>query len=106
LLDRTVGDEDETPRAFKRTKGDAFRLDISMNVQVLARTRVATYSFDMEPISVERIDVLESRMRDLQEEMKGLRVEAAESTKVVELQEAVKKLQEMVKKLQETVKKA
>jgi hypothetical protein len=64
-----------------------------MKVQVLTRTRVATYSFDMEPISVERIDVLESRMRDLQEEVKALRVEATGITAMVELQESVKKLQ-------------
>jgi hypothetical protein len=97
LLSEPVEDADEMPRSFKQTKDGAFCLGIAMRFQVLARTRVVTYVFKMEPFSAERIDVLESRMRDLQEEMRALRVEGTGSRAVVELQETVKKLQgEMV----------
>jgi hypothetical protein len=93
LLNKTVEDAGEMPRTFQRINGDAFRLEIAMKVQALIQIRVVTYSFELEPISVERIDVLEARMRDLQGEVKALRVEAGERTEVVELQDTVKQLQ-------------
>jgi hypothetical protein len=92
-LNKTVEDAGEMPRTFQRINGDAFRLEIAMKVQALIQIRVVTYSFELEPISVERIDVLEARMRDLQGEVKALRVEAGERTEVVELQDTVKQLQ-------------
>jgi hypothetical protein len=49
---------------------------VTVTIQVLRQSRVATYAIDMEPISLERIDVLESKMRDMQEEIRGLRGES------------------------------
>jgi len=67
------GDEkDCTPITFQRHKGDVFRLQVMVKIQVLKHSRVATYAFGMEPISLERVDVLESKMRDMQEEINGL----------------------------------
>jgi hypothetical protein len=88
LLNETVEGADAIPRSFQRTKGDAFRLEIDMKFQVLARTWVVTYSFEMEPISVERIDVLESKLRDLRGEVNVLK--AGGNTTVTELEETVK----------------
>ncbi|KAE9053495.1 hypothetical protein PF007_g32929, partial [Phytophthora fragariae] len=48
-------------------------LEVSVKLQVLKQLRVATYCIEMEPISLERIDVLESKMRDLQDEVDQLR---------------------------------
>jgi hypothetical protein len=93
---------DEIPRTFQRTKGDALRLEIAMKFDVLARTRVATYSFELEPISVERIDVLESRGRDLRDEVKVLK--ASGNAAVAELQEAAEKHQLQLVDLQGTIK--
>lgn len=41
------------------------------------KSKVVTYTFSLEPISVERIDVLEAKLRDLQQEVKSLQAEAA-----------------------------
>ncbi|KAG6577947.1 uncharacterized protein IUM83_19824 [Phytophthora cinnamomi] len=48
------------------------RLALAMNVQVLRKSRVATYTFAIEEISVERIDVLESKLRELQDKVDTL----------------------------------
>ncbi|KAF4034800.1 hypothetical protein GN244_ATG13255 [Phytophthora infestans] len=42
-------------------------------IRVLRSTWVAKYEFDLDPVSVERIDVLESKLRDQQEELEKLR---------------------------------
>lgn len=72
-----------------------------MNLQVLKQSRVATYSIEMEPISLERIDVLESKMRDLQDEVEQLREESEEvianhSRGLQDLEVSAKLLQEDV----------
>ncbi|CAH0513276.1 unnamed protein product [Peronospora belbahrii] len=38
-------------------------------------TRLVTYTFDLDPVSVERLDILESKLRDQQEELEKLRGE-------------------------------
>lgn len=77
LLSKNVNETEEFPRSIKHLHGDVLQLEMSIKVQFLMRTCVATYDFCLEPISVERIDMLESRIRDLQGEVKALRVEAS-----------------------------
>ncbi|GMF15092.1 unnamed protein product [Phytophthora lilii] len=80
-------DSGKIPRTFKRVKEDDYHLEISMTIQAAMKTRVATYTFYMEPISVERIDVLESKLRDLQEEV------GAKYAEVAGLQDRIKQLE-------------
>lgn len=76
-----------------------------MKVQALMKSRVARYTFNLEPISVERIDVLESKVRDLQGEIKLLRVEATGKNIVAqEMQKMISDLRMEMKLLRETVK--
>jgi hypothetical protein len=84
-LDGGYDDKGDTPITFQRHKGDVSRLEVTVTIQVLRQSRVATYAFDMEPISLERVDVLESKMRDMQEEIESLREEkvAATQAKVI-----------------------
>ncbi|KAE9103043.1 hypothetical protein PF010_g13880, partial [Phytophthora fragariae] len=67
LLEGAQTDPDHIPITFQRHKGEVFQLEVSVKLQVLKQLRVATYCIEMEPISLERIDVLESKMRDLQD---------------------------------------
>ncbi|KAG7389158.1 hypothetical protein PHYPSEUDO_010960 [Phytophthora pseudosyringae] len=78
LLDDVRDDAAHIPITFQRHKGKVFRLEVTVKIQVLRQSRLATYIIDMEPISLERIDVLESKMRDLQEEVEHLREEGDE----------------------------
>ncbi|KAF4320880.1 hypothetical protein JM18_004320 [Phytophthora kernoviae] len=94
LLNGACDDANSISSTFQRHKDNAFQLEMAVKIQVLKRSCVAKYSFLMEPISVERIDVLESKMRDLQEEMKGLRLKAVsgQNSAVLELQNEMAKL--------------
>ncbi|RLN70146.1 hypothetical protein BBJ29_010174 [Phytophthora kernoviae] len=94
LLDGACGDANSISSTFQRHKDNAFQLEMAVKIQVLKRSCVAKYSFLMESISVERIDVLESKMRDLQKEMKGLRLEvvSGQNSAVLELQNEMAKL--------------
>lgn len=55
--------------------GGGLRLELIVTIRVLRSTWLAKYSFDLEPVSVERIDVLESKLRDQQDELEKLRGE-------------------------------
>lgn len=68
---------DTSSVSFMRHKADMFQLQLTTKVNVMQQTCLATYKFTMEPISLERIDVLESKMRDLEEEIPDLRVKGA-----------------------------
>ncbi|KAE9222740.1 hypothetical protein PF005_g6588 [Phytophthora fragariae] len=101
-LDYVTGaqdDPDHIPITFQRHKGEVFQLEVSVKLQVLKQLRVATYCIEMEPISLERIDVLESKMRDLQDEVDQLREDSEEvienqSRGLQDLEVSVKLLQD------------
>ncbi|KAG7384481.1 hypothetical protein PHYBOEH_009430 [Phytophthora boehmeriae] len=99
VLDNSHDDVSNIPSAFNHHKNGVFQLDITVKIQVLRRSRVAKYSFILEPISVERIDVLESKMRDLQDEVDALREEGEEAT--AEHNAAVQGLEDVVKTLRQ-----
>ncbi|KAH7472560.1 uncharacterized protein KRP23_9548 [Phytophthora ramorum] len=77
LLAKPLDKTTKTPRSLQNTKGDRLILEIYVNVQVLMKYRTATFTFDLGPVSVERIDILESKVQDLQREVKCLQAETA-----------------------------
>ncbi|RLN21064.1 hypothetical protein BBO99_00005177 [Phytophthora kernoviae] len=86
----------EVPRTFAQIKDNVFRLEVSFQL-LLQPLVIVYYSFDLEPTAVERIDRLESRMCDLQEELKA----ATEVTVVQQLQQEVSELQAKVTAMQQ-----
>ncbi|GMF41240.1 unnamed protein product [Phytophthora lilii] len=50
-------------------------MELVMKYEVLMQPRTATYEFHLDPISVERIDILEAKVVDLQGDIKRMRVE-------------------------------
>ncbi|RLN48523.1 hypothetical protein BBJ29_007904 [Phytophthora kernoviae] len=99
VLNSSHDDVNNIPSTFKHHKNDVFQLEIPVKIQVLRQSRVAKYSFSLEPISVERTDVLESKMRDLQDEVDALRAEGEEATtkhntSLQEIGEVVRSLQQ------------
>ncbi|KAE9203221.1 hypothetical protein PF004_g18193 [Phytophthora fragariae] len=77
LLSTSLKGAKTPPRALRKAKDDRLQLEFYVKVQVLMKSKVVTYTFNLEPISVERIDVLEAKLRDLQQEVKSLQAEAA-----------------------------
>ncbi|ETM47999.1 hypothetical protein L914_07412, partial [Phytophthora nicotianae] len=69
LLDAAHDDATNIPSAFQRHKDGVFQLKLAVMIQVLRKSRVVAYTFILETISVERIDVLESKLRDLQDKV-------------------------------------
>ncbi|EGZ05299.1 hypothetical protein PHYSODRAFT_431270, partial [Phytophthora sojae] len=73
LLNRAVEDASEFPRSLQSTEESHLQQEFSVKIQAMLRPRMLTYAFDLEPISVERVDILEAKLRDLQDEVKDLR---------------------------------
>ncbi|KAG3090636.1 hypothetical protein PI125_g17640 [Phytophthora idaei] len=63
-LDSDVVDSSDAKRKLNALKGGALRLEMAVTIRVLRSTWVAKYVFDLDSVSVERIDVLESKLRD------------------------------------------
>ncbi|EGZ04960.1 hypothetical protein PHYSODRAFT_566610 [Phytophthora sojae] len=85
---------DKIASTFSRVKDETFRLEIAVTLQVLRKSRGMTYAFVLEPISVERIDVLESKI-----EMDKLRLEV--ENKSATLQAEIQIVKAEVKKLRQ-----
>ncbi|OWY93751.1 hypothetical protein PHMEG_00036734 [Phytophthora megakarya] len=60
----TLDGSSDGHRQLRFLPGNSLRLEFVMNVHIMHSTLVAIYTFDLEPVSVERIDVLESKLRD------------------------------------------
>ncbi|RAW41239.1 hypothetical protein PC110_g2564 [Phytophthora cactorum] len=54
---------------------NALRLELAVTIRVLCSTSVAKYVFDLYPVVVECIEILESKLRDRQHELEKLRGE-------------------------------
>ncbi|KAG1704927.1 hypothetical protein DVH05_004954 [Phytophthora capsici] len=52
-------------------------LSFAVRFRFLSATKVAYYTFTLDPVPLERIDVLESKLRDQQEELEQLRADRA-----------------------------
>lgn len=64
-------------RKLTTLNGGAARLEFALSVRVLRSVWLAEYKFDLEPVSVERIDVLESKLRDQEEKLEKLQADRA-----------------------------
>lgn len=62
-------------RRLKPLNGGGFRLELVMTLQFLRSTWVVKYAFDLEPVPLERIDVVESNLRDQQDALERIRGE-------------------------------
>ncbi|KAH7472561.1 uncharacterized protein KRP23_9549 [Phytophthora ramorum] len=69
LIDANHDGVDSFPITLQPLTGNNFQLQIVLKVQVMEQPRVATYTFTMEPISLERFDVMGSKVRDLKSEL-------------------------------------
>ncbi|KAE8989411.1 hypothetical protein PF011_g18787 [Phytophthora fragariae] len=65
----------EVQRKLHALDGGALRLEFAVKIRVLRSTWEAKYTFDLDSVSVERIDILGSKLRDQQEDLEKLRGE-------------------------------
>ncbi|KAI9920202.1 hypothetical protein PsorP6_015963 [Peronosclerospora sorghi] len=72
-LNSELDEYGDVQRTLTMLKGGALQLDFEIKIHVLRSARVAKYTFVLDPVSVERFDVLESKMRDQKEELEQLR---------------------------------
>jgi hypothetical protein len=66
-------EEDEAQRELTPLKGGKLHLELSLKIRLLRSSRTIKYSFELQPVAVERIDILESKLKDQQEELDRLR---------------------------------
>ncbi|KAE8995505.1 hypothetical protein PR001_g19098 [Phytophthora rubi] len=71
-LNSDLGDSD-AQRKLYTLNGGSRRLELAVKIRVLRSTWMAKYTFDLDPVSVERIDILESKLHDQQDEVEKLR---------------------------------
>ncbi|KAL3664432.1 hypothetical protein V7S43_010753 [Phytophthora oleae] len=69
VLDQT-GD---SQRKLTVLRGGKLQLELSIKLRLLQSVREVHYVFKLEPVPVERIDILESKLKDQQEELEMLR---------------------------------
>ncbi|KAG1687856.1 hypothetical protein DVH05_004586 [Phytophthora capsici] len=67
-----VSDED-VERTLMPQLGGEMKLDFSLKIRLLRSSRTIHYTFMLKPIAVERIDILESKLKDVQEELERQR---------------------------------
>ncbi|KAK1937082.1 hypothetical protein P3T76_009860 [Phytophthora citrophthora] len=72
-LDCELGNSGDVQRTLESKRGGVLLLSFTVQFRLLRSTRTAKYTFELNPVAVERIDVLESKLRDQQEELKTLR---------------------------------
>ncbi|KAG2523411.1 hypothetical protein JM16_005350 [Phytophthora kernoviae] len=72
-LDCSLEDVDEAQRKLTPLRGGKLKLDLSLKIRLLRSARDISYAFELQPIPVERIDILESKLKDQQEELERLR---------------------------------
>ncbi|GMF16436.1 unnamed protein product [Phytophthora lilii] len=68
-----LGDSSDTPRKLSLLMGGRLTLNIVLSLRCARSSWRAKFSFDLKPISLERIDMLESKLRDQQDELNQLR---------------------------------
>ncbi|KAE9285535.1 hypothetical protein PF008_g26892, partial [Phytophthora fragariae] len=64
---------DESQRKLPTLKGGKLQLEMSIKLRLLQSARDVTYVFKLDPVAVERIDILDSKLKDQQEELEKLR---------------------------------
>ncbi|KAE9278061.1 hypothetical protein PF008_g28708 [Phytophthora fragariae] len=79
-LDSNLSDSSDVQRKLYPLDSGALRLELVVAVRVLRSMWLAKYTFDLDSVSVERIDILESKLRDQQEELEKLRGEVRDGS--------------------------
>ncbi|OWY97318.1 hypothetical protein PHMEG_00032187 [Phytophthora megakarya] len=96
------------PRRIRRKltplEDDAFQLELFVKIRIFQSAWTAKYLFKMEPVTLAQIDILEAKLRDVEDELestkKGLEEEKQQRGKVEEqLNEFGTKLSEMKEEL-------
>ncbi|KAI9920198.1 hypothetical protein PsorP6_015965 [Peronosclerospora sorghi] len=74
-LDSKLDDSSDVQRALEVLEEEVLRLIFDVKIRIFQSARVTKYAFTLAPVSVERIDVLDSKLRDKQHELERLREE-------------------------------
>ncbi|ETM53737.1 hypothetical protein L914_02809 [Phytophthora nicotianae] len=82
-LDCSVDETQESQRKLVSLKGDTFQLEMNIKIRLLRSFRNVSYVFKLEPVAVELIDILASKLKDQQEELEKLRSRVDETERVV-----------------------
>ncbi|KAG4040347.1 hypothetical protein PC123_g24109 [Phytophthora cactorum] len=72
-LDCPLGKEEDAERKLTLQKGGKLQLELSLKIRLLHSARIICYAFKLQTDSVERMDILESKLKDQQEELQKLR---------------------------------
>lgn len=72
-----ASDESQRNLQFKNT--DHLSLEFVLKLKVFASVWTPTYTFELKPIPLEKVDILESKLRDQEEELIKLRAERCQA---------------------------
>ncbi|KAJ8552160.1 hypothetical protein ON010_g10388 [Phytophthora cinnamomi] len=70
-----LSDSSPVRRNLSALDGGGIRLELGMTIHFLQCTWVVKYAFDLDPVLSERIDTVESKLRDQQDALDGVRGE-------------------------------
>ncbi|KAG2913746.1 hypothetical protein JG687_00009372 [Phytophthora cactorum] len=56
-------------RVLIELEGDALELELMVKIRALSSTWIAKYMFQLKPYSVERVDIVEAKLRGVEEEL-------------------------------------
>ncbi|ETO82928.1 hypothetical protein F444_02982 [Phytophthora nicotianae P1976] len=71
-LDCPLEEGKDAGRKLTPQRGGKFQLELCVKIRLLRSARNICYDFELQPIAVERIDILESKLKDQQEELQKL----------------------------------
>ncbi|OWZ07967.1 hypothetical protein PHMEG_00019565 [Phytophthora megakarya] len=71
-LNSSLDDADESQRKLHALQGEKLQLEMSIKLRLLRSVRNVNYTFKLNPVAVEKIDILESKLKDQQEELERL----------------------------------
>ncbi|KAE9187896.1 hypothetical protein PF004_g22657, partial [Phytophthora fragariae] len=81
-LDCSEDKTDESQRKLLTLKGGKLQLEMSIKLRLLQSARDVSYVFTLEPVAVERIDILESKLKNQREELEKLRANRDNATRI------------------------
>ncbi|KAG3080521.1 hypothetical protein PI124_g18301 [Phytophthora idaei] len=73
VLDCSLDNPNESQRKLVSLKDGRLQLEMSIKLRLLRSVREVKYVFKLEPVAVDKIDILESKLKDQQEELEKLR---------------------------------
>ncbi|KAG4040350.1 hypothetical protein JG687_00016648 [Phytophthora cactorum] len=72
-LDCSLDNSNESQRKLVSLKNGRLQLEMSIKLRLLRSVREVKYIFKLEPVAVDKIDILESKLKDQQEELDKFR---------------------------------